>query len=154
MTQTHILEKKKTRLMQLKNRVRETESLLNHQERKARTRRLIELGGLLVKAQLDHLPTNTLYGSFLHIKDQLSTNAKLLEQWAQQGGVAFSQTTKLKSAIIVSFAEKPSADLCLKLRALGLKWNTIRQEWQGNVILQDAQDLLQDKDAVLQEVKH
>jgi hypothetical protein len=63
MTQTNLLEKKKTRLMQMKNRVRETESLLRHQERKARTRRLIELGGLIAKAQLDHLPTNTLYHS-------------------------------------------------------------------------------------------
>ena len=140
--------------MQLKNRVRETEALLKHQERKARTRRLIELGGLIAKAQLDHLPSNTLYGSFLHIKEQLARNAKLQEQWAQQGGAAFSQTEKVKTAVVVSFTEKPSADICLKLRTLGLKWNTIRKERQGNVVLQDAQDLLQDQNAVLNEVSH
>jgi hypothetical protein len=154
MTQTNLLEQKKTRLLQLKNRVRETEALLKNQERKARTRRLIELGGLVAKAQLDHLSTNTLYGSFLHIKAQLTNNAKLLEQWTHEGGTAFSQVERLKTAIIVSFTKKPSTDMCLKLRALGLKWNPIRKEWQGNVVLQDAQELLQGQDAVLEEVNH
>jgi hypothetical protein len=154
MTQINILEQKKERLMQLKNRIREEETLLKAKERKARTRRLIELGGLVTKAQLDHLPSNTLYGSLLHIKEQLANNAKLQAQWAHQGGAAFSKSDIPKTAVIVSFSEKPSADLCIKLRALGLKWNNIRQEWQGHTILQEVTDLLQDQKAVVQEVKH
>lgn len=154
MTPLNILEQKKTRLMQLKNRVREEETLLKSRERKARTRKLIELGGLIAKAQLGHLPSNAHYGSFLHLKSQLSQDAKLLEQWAYQGGAAFAQKESQKSTVIVSFAEKPSADTCLQMQALGLKWNAIRQEWQGHVVLQEVTDLLQDRNAVVQKVKH
>lgn len=154
MNQLNILEQKKTRLMQLKNRIKDQEALLKIKERKVRTRRLIELGGLITKAQLDHFPSNTIYGSLLYLKDQLANNAKLQDQWTHQGGAAFSKAEKRKAAVIVSFPEKPSADLCVKLRALGLKWNNIRQEWQGHTVLQEVTDLLQDQNAVVQEVKH
>jgi hypothetical protein len=80
---------------------------LKHQERKERTRRLIELGGLIAKAQLEHLSINTLYGSFLHIKSQLANNTKLLDQWTREGDAAFSQADQLKTAVIVSFINKP-----------------------------------------------
>jgi hypothetical protein len=33
-----------------------------------RTRHLIEIGGLVVKAGLDHLPANTLYGALISLK--------------------------------------------------------------------------------------
>lgn len=154
MTPTNILEQKKTRLMQLKNRIRDQEALLKSQERKDRTRRLIELGGLVAKAQLDHLPSNAIYGSLLYIKEQLTNNAKLQDQWAHQGGAAFSKSERLKAAVIVSFSEKPSADICLQMRALGLKWNAIRKEWQGHTDMQELSNLLQDQNAVVQEVKH
>ncbi|KJV52788.1 conjugal transfer TraD family protein [Orientia tsutsugamushi str. Gilliam] len=35
-------------------------------EHKMCTRRLIEMGRLVAKAKLDHLPTNILLGSFVH----------------------------------------------------------------------------------------
>src|SRR5262245_23769684 len=104
MNQINILEQKKARLMQLKNRIREEETLLKSRERKVRTRRLIEIGGLVAKAQLDHLPTNTLYGSLLHIKEQLANNAKLQAQWTHRGGAAFSKADIPKTAVIVSFS--------------------------------------------------
>jgi len=44
--------------------------------------------------------------------------------------------------------------MCLKVRALGLKWNAICKEWQGNVVLHEAQELLRDQEATLQEVTH
>jgi hypothetical protein len=33
--------------------------------------------------------------------------------------------------IVVQFQEKPSEEARTVLRSLGLRWNSIRQEWQG-----------------------
>jgi len=45
----------KVKLEQKKNRLAAEETRLNLKERKMRTRHLIEIGGLVVKAELDHL---------------------------------------------------------------------------------------------------
>ena len=65
----------KLRLEQKKNRLIAEETKLKMKERKMRTRHLIEMGGLIVKAELDHLPTNTLYGSLLSLKNSLTNQS-------------------------------------------------------------------------------
>ena len=72
------------------NRLQSQEAVLNVQLRKKRTRRLIELGGLVSKAQLEDWNANTLLGAFLFIKEQ-EVNAIQLEEWAQKGGMAFNE---------------------------------------------------------------
>ncbi|KJV76751.1 conjugative transfer protein [Orientia tsutsugamushi] len=47
-------------------------------ERKMCTRRLIEMGRLVAKAKLDHLPTNILLGSLLCLKKYSSIASKCL----------------------------------------------------------------------------
>lgn len=64
MTQTSLIEKRK-KLEQRKNRLKQIEATLNVQERKKRTRKLIELGGLVSKAQLDEWNSNALLGGLL-----------------------------------------------------------------------------------------
>ena len=56
------VEEQKIKLEQKKNRLAAEEMRLKLKERKARTRHLIELGGLVVKANIHYLPTNTIYG--------------------------------------------------------------------------------------------
>ena len=43
----------------------------SNDERKERTRKLINMGGLIVKAELEVLPSNTLYGGLLSLRNQL-----------------------------------------------------------------------------------
>lgn len=50
----------KDKLAQKRNRLAAEEIRINLRERKLRTRRLIEIGGLVVKVKLDHLPTLSL----------------------------------------------------------------------------------------------
>ncbi len=57
--------KRRLKLEQKKTQIITEEARLKIQERKARTRRLIEIGGLVVKAKLDDLPTNSLLVSLL-----------------------------------------------------------------------------------------
>jgi hypothetical protein len=108
------------------------EKALQEKERKERTRKLIELGGLVAKAKLDHLDTKTLYGALLSLQPQVG-NTTTIAQWLKQGQAAFTTQNIVDNAvpIIVQFPEKPSDEARAALRALGLRWNSIRQEWQG-----------------------
>jgi hypothetical protein len=108
------------------------EKALQEKERKERTRKLIELGGLISKAKLDHLDTKTLYGALLSLQPQVE-NTSTVAQWSKQGQVAFMDKNAENNAvpIIVQFQEKPSEEARTVLRSLGLRWNSIRQEWQG-----------------------
>ncbi|OJW51838.1 MAG: hypothetical protein BGO67_07390 [Alphaproteobacteria bacterium 41-28] len=88
MTQTNLIEKRK-RLEQRKNRLKQLEASLNIQERKNRTRRLIELGGLVFKAKLEDWNSNALLGGLLSLKEKES-DTQQMDVWIRQGGVAFS----------------------------------------------------------------
>jgi len=87
MTKINLIERRKKYITQRINKLKEMEASLNVQERKRRTRRLIELGGLVSKAHLDTWDSNTLLGAFLYLKesDPLQRNA-----WAHKGGVVFA----------------------------------------------------------------
>jgi hypothetical protein len=88
MTTTNLLEKRK-KLEQRKNRLKQLDASLTMQERKQRTRRLIELGGLVSKAKLDHWNANALLGGLLSLKEQENDNTQM-NDWIHKGGVAFS----------------------------------------------------------------
>ena len=88
MTKTNLLEKRK-KLEQRKNRLKQFETNLKIQERKNRTRRLIELGGLVFKAQLENWNPNALLGGFLFLKDK-ELDSGQIDAWAHKGGATFS----------------------------------------------------------------
>jgi len=90
MTKINLLEKRKKSVEQRMNRLRAQEAVLNVQLRKKRTQRLIELGGLVSKAQLDNWNANTLLGAFLFLKEQ-EYDVKLLDRWTHRGGRAFDE---------------------------------------------------------------
>ena len=89
MTQTNLIEKRK-KLEQRKNRLKQLEVTLTIQERKNRTRRLIALGGLVSKAQLDHWNANALLGGLLFLKEK-ETDPTQMSTWTHKGGVVFSE---------------------------------------------------------------
>lgn len=88
MTKINLLEKRK-KLEQRKNRLKQLEVSLNIQERKNRTRRLIELGGLVSKAQLDNWNANALLGALLSVKEK-EQDVSQMNIWTYKGGAAFS----------------------------------------------------------------
>ena len=69
MTTTNLLEKRR-KLEQRKNRLKQLDASLTMQERKQRTRRLIELGGLVSKAKLEDWNANALLGGLLFLKEK------------------------------------------------------------------------------------
>lgn len=124
----------KLRLEQKKNRLIAEETKLKLKERKMRTRLLIEMGGLIVKSELDHLPTNTLYGSLLSLKESLTKQSDIRDQWTKTGKTAFDQEQQQKTAVILKLVEKPSLEIRSHIRNHSLKWNHLRNEWYGYVL--------------------
>ncbi|ARN84789.1 conjugal transfer protein TraD [Candidatus Nucleicultrix amoebiphila] len=148
MTRVNILERKQQMIEFKKNRLMRIESHVKLMERQSRTRRLIELGGLVAKAGLDDLETNVLYGALLEIKEK-ADDIKIVKAWAHKGGAAFAKDNKDTSPVIVKFTSKPNEEVRAKMRELGLKWNAIRGEWQGWVDLKGLKDLLQKEEAAI-----
>ncbi len=94
------------------------------------------MGGLVVKGQLDELGVNALFGALLTLPEQKALEPNIIDAWRQKGQSAFEKENQDKVAVIVSFEEKPSAELRAQIRELGLKWNQFRKEWQGHVVLE------------------
>lgn len=127
------VEEQKKKLEQKKNRLAAEEIKLKLKERKARTRHLIENGGLIVKAELDHLPSNALYGALLSLKEQLNNNQEIISSWIVKGNKAFNDETKNTTAVILKFDNEPEKITRDTIRSHGLKFNRFRQEWYGTV---------------------
>lgn len=126
-----LVEQQKLKLEQKKNRLVAAETRLKLKERKMRTRRLIEVGGLVTKAGLDYLPTNTLYGALLSIALSLETNQSIRDEWTKIGKNKLDEEQVNKHAVILKFEQEPSIEIRKIVRNHGLKWNKLRLEWYG-----------------------
>lgn len=151
MTKSNLLERKKQVLELKKNRLKQLESHVKLMERKSRTRRLIELGGLVAKAGLDELDSNALLGALLENKER-ADDIKTVKAWAHKGGAAFSKDNSDKSPVIVKFESKPNEEVRTKIRELGLKWNALRGEWQGYVDLNMLKNVLKSQKSSISEL--
>ncbi len=128
------VKEQKLKLEQKKNRLAAEEIKLKLKERKARTRHLIELGGLVVKANLDHLPTNTLYGALLSLQNSLEHDNKIQNNWTKIGKEKFNQEKQERPAVIIKFKDQlTNKSIRDTLRSHNLKFNRFRQEWYGFV---------------------
>lgn len=86
--------KQRLKLQQKKAKIITEEAKLKIIERKVRTRRLIELGGLIAKAQLDDLPSNSLFGALVSLKNDLTDSPHVKIQWTKIGKDIFAQELK------------------------------------------------------------
>lgn len=140
------IDHKKQKLGQKKARLQLEENRLKVTERKQRTRNLIELGGLVTKANLDYLPVNTLYGALLSLNEALKENEEIKAVWTTKGNAAFNQEKQDRTAVILKFEEQPDAGTRESIRGLGLMWNKFRSEWYGFVTnLKDLKTTLQNQ---------
>jgi hypothetical protein len=127
------LDLQKKKLEQKKARIAIDETRLKLKERKMRTRALIEKGGLITKAGLDHFPSNALYGALLSIKKDLDANENLLSKWIVEGQAAFNAEKRKTTAVILKFDDQPTSDIREFIRSHGLRFNRFRKEWYGNI---------------------
>jgi hypothetical protein len=122
------------RLEQQKARLQLTESKIKDDERRARTRRLIEIGALIEKAGLAALPANALFGALLEAAKK-ATDASDLARWETIGGRAFAGEAKARDAdkepLVLSLPFSQPAPVATALRAAGMRWNKVMRHWEG-----------------------
>ena len=128
------VQRQKLKLQQKKNRIAAEETRLKLRERKMRTRRLIELGGLVVKAELDYLPVNTLYGALISLRNALIADNNIKAGWTAIGKKQFDLEQSEFTPVIIKFNLQPEKNIRDTLRSHDLKWNKFRSEWYGNVL--------------------
>jgi len=119
---------------QQKARLAEQEAKLKADERKARTRQLIQAGGLIDKAGVLELEPNALYGALLSLRERAG-DAEQVRQWAALGGRTFAREARLaeegKEAIVIAFAAALGRDATTALRGAGFRFNKLLQHWEG-----------------------
>ena len=142
----NIIEKKKIELARKKQMLANHERLLQQQLRKERTRRLIERGGLITKAGLEFLDDMALLGALIDIK-QKANDDKQIAQWSKLASSELTKDQKQKTPVVVTFDEKPNLEIRQAIRDAGLKWNALRQEWEGRVDLENLKTILENQKA-------
>ena len=131
---------------QSKARLAEAEARLKLDERKQRTRRLVEAGALVEKTGLLELDTNALYGALLSLRDG-ADNAKQVEQWAALGGRSFAREARArdegKEPVLLIFTAALSKDVTTVLRKAGFRYSRVMQHWEGLARFDEAEALAQ-----------
>ena len=129
---------------QQKARLADAEAKLKLDERKQRTRRLVEVGALVEKASLLELDASALYGALLSLRDGAG-NAKQVEQWTALGGRAFAREAKArdeaKRPMLLRFTAPLSKEATTALRKAGFRYSKIMQHWEGLARPDDAEAL-------------
>src|SRR6478735_5828108 len=117
-----------------KAKLAEQEARLRDAERRVRTRRLIEAGGLIDKAGLLDLDSNALYGALLSLRDGAEDKDQIA-RWAALGGRAFAREARLrdtdKKPVLLSFPGPLAKDATTALRQAGFRFSKVMRHWEG-----------------------
>lgn len=125
---------KREKLKQQMARLLEEEKQLNIRENKARQACATKLGGVLIRAKLDHLSVDSMLGACIFINETMQNNPEIIKSWAKLGQQSVKQEPQNKTTIAVKFkAVKVSQEIEITLRENGLRQNKIRKEWCGKV---------------------
>ena len=141
------LEKEK--IDQIKARLEKKQRVINSKERKIKLKKVLELGDLIIKAGLENMESETLFGALLEIKDQ-SANPNTVKKWTANG----SEWIKLdqQKRLIVSIKTETSENIREILKARKFRWNAFRQEWYGFGHKEELQSALGKENAEIIEV--
>lgn len=111
-------------------------------QQKERTRRLIEIGGLAVKAGIDGLPTAALYDRFLHIATE-AKQGNAVTLWERAGSRHFQAEEDTRIVAVARFPTKIEPEVAASLRSIGFRWNRFLNQWEGNVEYDEASALVE-----------
>lgn len=119
---------------QQKAKLAEAEARLKLDERRQRTRRLVEAGALVEKTGLLDLDSNALYGALLSLRDGAGDKAQV-EKWTTLGGRTFDREAKArdegKEPLLLTFTAPLSKDVTTALRKAGFRYSKVLQHWEG-----------------------
>lgn len=125
---------------------------LKEMQRKERTRRLIEIGGLAVKAGIDALPTTALYDRFVQIAAE-ARDERAVAQWEQAGARHFQTEEDTRVVAVARFDHKIEPELSATLRSIGFRWNRFLKQWEGKVDFDAAAALVEEQGGTISRVE-
>ena len=127
---------------QQKARLADREAKLKLAEKKARNRRLIEMGSLVEKAGLSDLGQEALFGALLFLGEGVR-NATQVKQWTNIGAEALAQKTEPVDSepMVLTFPTSVSKETIAHLRANGFRFNKVLKHWEGIVNFEAAEKI-------------
>ncbi|MBI3211608.1 MAG: conjugal transfer protein TraD [Simkania negevensis] len=146
------LEEEKKKVHVKKTRLEMREKLLREQERKLRTKHLIEVGALATKAGIGELDKETLFGAFLELKERAGKQT-MVEKWKGEGRDLFEKEKEQKGEqLIVSFEVEASQEVKERLKGMKFRWNPFRREWYGYGHKKEVEEALESFGAMVESV--
>ena len=141
------LDEAKQRIALRKTRLERDSKRVKELEQKARLRKKIEFGAMVETVGLLDFDPTVFLGALMEIKNGSSDNQRV-KIWQELGAKTSenSDKTDKKPVIVVPKAEI-SKDIREQLRALKLRWNSFRNEWEGYAIPDEIRSLLKDSQA-------
>lgn len=130
------------RAAERKARAEQEQARLKIMQRKERTRRLIELGGLAVKAGIDGLSTAALYDRFLAIATEARDPAAVAH-WERAGSRHFQKEEDAKVVAVARYVGTIETELTASMRSIGFRWNRLLHQWEGKVNFTEAKALVE-----------
>jgi hypothetical protein len=135
-----------------KARAEQEAARLKLMQRKERTRHLIEIGGLAVKAGIDELPPSALYDRFLTIAAEAS-DKKAVASWERAGSRHFQAEEDIRVVAVAKFTSKIEPELAASLRSIGFRWNRYLKQWEGKVEYAEAAPLVRGQGGKIEKVE-
>ncbi len=149
------LAERQERLAQQRARLALEENRLREAERRARTRRLIEAGGLVERAGLLNLEPNALYGALLGLAGA-AADPERLTGWRIVGGQAFDREARARAAgrepLVLTAAQALPTAAAARLRGMGFRWSRVLKHWEGLAPYDEARALADELGADLRRV--
>jgi hypothetical protein len=137
---------------QRKEKAAQDEAALARMLRAQRDRRIYQLGGLVAKAGLQ-LSSAALYGGLLRMAADAG-DAATVARWEEAGGQEFHREQVTRVVAVAKFPREIPRELSAQIRGLGLRWNALREEWEGRVEWETAKALVEGKGGKITKVKN
>ena len=119
---------------QMKARLAQAEARLKVDERKERTRRLVEAGAMVERIGLLELERGALYGALLSLRDGIG-NPRQVETWAALGehllGEEATSRDAGKEPVLLTFPAPLSKEATMAFRKAGFRYSRVLQHWEG-----------------------
>ena len=143
-TKSTSLAARMQRIEQAKARVAQDEAKLRADERRARTKRLIEAGALVEKAGYLDFDANVLHGALRSLRPGFADKGQV-EVWAGEGGRAFAEEARRrdedKKPCVIIFPRPLSKEAAANMRQAAFRFSKIFMHWEGRARFADAQSL-------------
>ena len=131
------IEQQKEKIAQQKAKLLQKEKELKDQERKLLTKRKIELGGLIYKAEVQKFSKETILGHLLKLKEFSPKEILILEENGKENFLA-----KFKNKVKLSFKSAPNEEDRAVIKENGFRWNSENQIWWGEKNNQKIKDIV------------